>query len=234
MGTLSNTAEFIRKARQKHADHYDYSHSVYKRALDKVTITCPIHGDFIQTAASHLFGRGCKKCAATSSTEDFVRKSKEFHGDKYDYSLTKVDGCQNKVQIICRKHGIFEQSTSNHMNGAGCRKCRSNISRMCDEWLDSLGLPDDNSHREVILPIKIGRRHYIADGYDSVTKTVYEFWGDFWHGNPAKYSAEVLNNVVKKTMGDLYEQKMLKTTKILEAGYRLHEIWETEWIARNK
>lgn len=229
--TGSHTLEtFVEKARSCHGNRYDYDKVIYVRALSKITIGCPVHGDFTQTAASHLFGRGCKKCSATSSPEDFILKSRKIHGDKYDYSLVKSVNSKNKIRIICRKHGVFEQSTSNHMNGSGCRKCRSNISAMCDRWLESLGIPDDNDHREVILPIKIGKRHYIADGYDPETKTVYEFWGDFWHGNPAKYNSEQRNNVVKKTMGELHEMKLTKTRRIRESGFLLIEIWESEWL----
>lgn len=231
---LQTLEDFIIKAQKVHGNRYDYSKTNYKSALSKVVIGCAIHGDFYQTPGSHLYGRGCKKCSATSTTEDFIRKSSEVHGNRYDYSETEVTGCYNKVRIICRKHGPFMQSTSNHMNGHGCRKCRSNISAMCDAWLDSLNLPDDNEHREVLLPIRIGKQHYIADGYDPETNTVYEFWGDFWHGNLTKYSGDHENNVVKKTMLQLYEQTMKKAEKIRAAEYNLIEIWESDWITRGK
>ena len=229
--------QFLAKANSVHNNRYDYPRAIYKSAHEKIIITCKIHGDFLQTPGSHLYGRGCRKCAATSSIQDFIRKAQEVHGDRYDYSITKFDGCYSKVKIICRIHGSFEQSTSNHMNGSGCRKCRSNISKMCDAWLDNLGLPDDNEHREVILPIHTrvnGKRKYIADGYDPQTNTVYEFWGDFWHGNLSKYSGEHYNNVSKRTMAQLNEQTLMKATKIREAGFNLVEMWESDWITMNK
>lgn len=57
-----NTGVFIFEATKKHGDKYDYSKSSYNSALEKITITCRVHGDFRQVAASHLQGFGCAKC----------------------------------------------------------------------------------------------------------------------------------------------------------------------------
>jgi uncharacterized protein YbaR (Trm112 family) len=58
-------------------------------------------------------------------TDNFIKKSKEKHGDKYDYSLVEYKTCDTKVKIKCKKdgHGIFEQSPSKHLFGQGCPKC---------------------------------------------------------------------------------------------------------------
>ena len=55
----------------------------------------------------------------------FLLKSREIHGDKYDYSMVnKINGGKSKIDIICKEHGIFEQRVSNHINiGDGCPKC---------------------------------------------------------------------------------------------------------------
>lgn len=57
------------------------------------------------------------------STEEFIKASKEIHGDYYDYSLTNYTGSKNKVTIICPAHGSFEQEATSHKRGAGCNKC---------------------------------------------------------------------------------------------------------------
>jgi hypothetical protein len=41
------------------------------------------------------------------TNEDFIKKAKERHGDKYDYSLVKYVNAITKVDIICPKHGVF-------------------------------------------------------------------------------------------------------------------------------
>lgn len=54
---------FIKQAIKIHGLIYDYSTSNYTGANKKITILCQNHGDFEQTPASHLSGRGCPGCA---------------------------------------------------------------------------------------------------------------------------------------------------------------------------
>ncbi len=60
-------------------------------------------------------------------TELFIEKSKLVHGDRYDYS--KVDYSKSKANIIitCKNHGDFLQTPNNHLRGANCNKCASQI-----------------------------------------------------------------------------------------------------------
>ena len=61
---VKNTSEFITKAKTVHGDRYDYTNTKYTRAKNKVSITCPLHGEFIQLASAHLAGYGCKHCSS--------------------------------------------------------------------------------------------------------------------------------------------------------------------------
>ena len=56
-------------------------------------------------------------------TESFIKKAKEIHGDLYDYSLVEYKKAHDKVKIICKEHGIFEQIPYNHNQGKDCEKC---------------------------------------------------------------------------------------------------------------
>ena len=120
------TEEFIRRAKDIHGDRYDYSKVEYVNARTKVCIICPEHGEFRQTASEHLRGQGCPKCAQekhNSNTEEFIRKAKDVHGDRYDYSKVEYVNAYTKVRIICPIHGDFEQNAHSHLNGRGCPKC---------------------------------------------------------------------------------------------------------------
>lgn len=57
------------------------------------------------------------------TTEEFVSKAKAIHGTRYDYSLVQYTKYNVKVKIICKEHGIFEQTPNNHLSGKGCIKC---------------------------------------------------------------------------------------------------------------
>lgn len=123
--------DFIEKARDVHSLKYDYSKSNYTGRHNKLIITCPIHGDFEQEAGSHLSGCGCPKCANEHkndykklSTEDFIERAKEVHGNKYDYSKVDYKSLESKVTIICPIHGEFEQRADSHLfQKSGCPKC---------------------------------------------------------------------------------------------------------------
>lgn len=53
----------------------------------------------------------------------FIKKTKDIHGDKYNYSKIKYINAKTKICIICPKHGEFWQTPSNHLSGKGCPIC---------------------------------------------------------------------------------------------------------------
>lgn len=143
------TEEFIKKAREVHSNKYDYSKVDYIDNKKEVIIICPEHGEFKQTSNSHLCGKGCAKCSgiAKLTTEEFIKKAREVHGDRYDYSKVEYVDTKTKVCIICSKHGEFEQMPNHHLRGCDCPKCvMSGTSkpelRMCDLLCEIFGKDD--------------------------------------------------------------------------------------------
>jgi hypothetical protein len=63
--------------------------------------------------------------------KDFIEKAIENHQDKYDYSNIIYISSITKVKIICKKHGEFEQTPSQHLSGAGCNKCAQGSTKLC-------------------------------------------------------------------------------------------------------
>ena len=57
------------------------------------------------------------------SSNEFIDKSNQLHNYKYDYSLVEYINSSKKVKIICKEHGIFEQTPNNHLSGSICKKC---------------------------------------------------------------------------------------------------------------
>lgn len=123
----STNDSFIAKSKSIHGDAYVYDKVAYETIASMVTIGCPKHGDFIQRAGSHLQGNGCKKCFLASTflpVEQFIKKAREVHGDKYDYSKVIYRGNKTKVEIVCSKHGSFWQKPNTHTSSRnGCLKC---------------------------------------------------------------------------------------------------------------
>lgn len=135
-GRNKTTEEFIQEARKVHGDKYDYSKVEYTKARDKVCIICPKHGEFWQTPYSHLKGSGCPKCLGRNrTTEDFIKKAREVHGDKYDYSKVNYVNGKIKIPIICPIHGEFWQAGESHLRGIGCPRCNGRMKLTTDEFI---------------------------------------------------------------------------------------------------
>jgi len=128
--TRHTTESFIELAKVVHKKYYDYTALIFKDTKTKVLIRCPTHGIFYQMPTCHLRGSGCIKCGhiKISNTkmhnlEDIIKRSITTHGMRYDYSLVKYTGMNQKVDIICNIHGIFKQRPSDHIRLNGCPEC---------------------------------------------------------------------------------------------------------------
>jgi hypothetical protein len=132
-----DTQSFIKEAVKVHGNRYDYSDTYYTNSTTKVEIVCKEHGKFLQTPSAHIHGRqGCMQCGYNKmavnqayTAEDFVKKAKSVHGDKYDYSLTEYKTFDEPVTIICPIHGEFLQKPVYHLGGSNCQKCAEIRSR---------------------------------------------------------------------------------------------------------
>lgn len=134
----SSTEEFIAKAREVHGDKYSYEKAVYSGCTQLIIVTCPIHGDFKITPHKHVSsGHGCPECGKLSRAakrnkgSEFIKRAKEIHGDKYDYSLVDYKTCKDRVEIICNTCGNhFTQTPDNHINlKRGCPTCGAEKSK---------------------------------------------------------------------------------------------------------
>lgn len=124
---FNTTDTFIEKAKLIHGELYDYSKVDYKHSNENVTIICKEHGEFEQIANNHLQGAKCLKCYEEESRptlEDVIDKFNKIHKGKYDYTEVNYINNYSSVKIICKKHGSFMQSPSDHASGNGCPRCR--------------------------------------------------------------------------------------------------------------
>lgn len=114
-----------------------------------VYLICEHHGVFSVLAKNHIGGSGCPLCTSSSrylrtsqSNIDRIKKNiindfKKIHGDRYDYSLVDYQGRREKVKIVCKVHGEFEQIAGFHKSGSGCPFCNeSRGERTIAKFLD--------------------------------------------------------------------------------------------------
>lgn len=133
--TTYDTEKFKKLYVEKHGNYYNLDKAVYKGSMNKITVTCPKHGDFETIPSRLLQGNGCYRCGVELRTSklikpkevlfnNFLKKAKKRHGDKYEYFSEYGIDIKGKCKIKCKAcDSIFYQNSVSHYRGIGCRSC---------------------------------------------------------------------------------------------------------------
>ena len=223
------THDWILRAQLVHNSFYTYDNAVFTGIEKPITVTCPVHGDFEQSAIVHISGHGCKKCSIDKmvsersyDTDRFIEVSRDRHDDKYSYVKTIFTGIRDKVIITCPEHGDFEQVAYYHTHGNGCPTCgvehttyKSAPEYEIIDFIKSLG----------IVNVKHGSRPlgFELDIFLPDYNIAIEYNGLYWHSS---------NNI-------LYDKEMSthhlnKTLQCEKNGIRLFHVFEHEWLDNTK
>lgn len=212
---------FVKMARIIHGDKYDYSKVNYINARTHVTIICPIHGAFKQTPDNHFRGNGCMQCSgkAKKTTEQFIAEAKAVHGDEYDYSSVEYINASTKVEIKCRKHGIFMQNPDSHLRGSGCPTCRaSKGEKAIVDYLIQKNINFIRQYKIKLTPLLFSRNNLRVDFYLPTYNMVIEF-------NGVQHYKWVKNwNLTKNNFGEQQERDRRLREYCHDNGINLIEI----------
>lgn len=219
-------SEVIKLANEVHNNKYDYSLiQEYKTDRINYPISCPEHGVFYQSFNRHIKGKqGCPVCgrikcsnARRDTFEDFVRKAKLTHGEKYQYNDTNYISTDSKIGITCPTHGVFYMEPGNHITGQGCPKCfreKSGIETELFEYVKFL-LPNEiieENNRTILNGKEI-------DVYVPNLKVGFEMNGLVWHSEKFEKDSNY---------------HLLKTEEALKNNVQLIQIFEDEWVRKNQ
>lgn len=131
---------------------YPYIKEEYKNDKSKITVICPIHGEFHLKAIKHLQGEGCKFCSHQSfpyTTETYIQRANEVHYNKYKYENTEYVDRYTDIIVTCPIHGDFSQNPKDHLSGCGCPKCKeSKLEREIRNILESNNISYTYEHKE--------------------------------------------------------------------------------------
>ena len=127
---IDKTQKFVEDANKKFNNKFDYSKTVYINTRTQVIIICPIHGEFKQRPNSHLNSQtGCRLCGQQKvadkkllSHDEYIKRCKKIHNNKYNYLKTKYVKLNDDVIITCPIHGDFEMKATYHFK-QGCIHC---------------------------------------------------------------------------------------------------------------
>ena len=213
---------FIQRSNNVHGGKYDYSKVLYKNHRTKVTIICPIHGEFTQTPKNHMKGQGCPECGKKYAQEwqkgnydALIQSSKERFGDKYDFPNIENEyvNSHSVITILCNTCGsMFQKIACDHITSpnGGCRHCAAGSSKPEEEIGDFViaNLPKNTS---VIFNSRRILKGNEIDIFIPSKKIAIEFNGLYWHSNKNK------------------NYHLMKTEACAERGVCLVQIFEDEY-----
>jgi hypothetical protein len=235
--------KFLQQANMTHNSRYIYDQVEYINAFTKIKIICTKHGSFKQTPDSHIRGCGCPFCGHNIqilSKEDLIEQSIIKYGDIFTFG--EYNKNQEKMEFFCRIHNQnFRQKPYTFLRYQpmciGCIKKNKCYSKQQMSWLRTMSIVLNITiiHAETEGgEYKIPNSNYKADGFCKEENKIFEYHGDFWHGNPKLYLDSDYNKVCKETFGELYKKTIKKEDFIKREGYSLEIIWESEWLNRLK
>lgn len=127
-------ASILKQASERHKGFYDYSGATYKTYHEKIKIRCPEYGDFWQSPAKHLNGKGCPKCANKAvgrKRRDSAIKNKPIsfifcdEGDYMRvplreglYAKADIDDYEIVSKFVWSYSGRGEKYATTHRNGS--------------------------------------------------------------------------------------------------------------------
>lgn len=252
-GTIFTSEDDINK-RIKNT-HLKNIYTFVKINSRKGVVTCDIHGLQLERFISSIEKNPCLFCKKDKSLNDQMIKkqlkrlgqktrseknkeraipfslfyeelSSEFK-QKFIYNISTFKNMNTKMAIICSLHGCFWQTPAEHKKAVvGCPKCNcSNKSKQELDWLSTFNILFQYQKRINFTSTK----YFIVDAFDPSTNTVYEYLGDFWHGNLNKYSSEEINPICKKTFKQLNDETVFKLNSLKSLNYTVLYIWESDF-----
>ena len=131
-GRADTVGTFIEKAHKSHDNYYTYLNCGYTKSANKVSITCPIHGVFIQKANTHIMGQGCPCCGNMRGGEsvrmahaEYITKVSELYNGRYDISKVVYTCMSDRIVVKCKIHGgeFTPTALSFSKNNECCPEC---------------------------------------------------------------------------------------------------------------
>lgn len=119
---------------KKFGESYTYNFTGYINNKSIIKLKCEKHGYFYKSINHLMYKGGCSQCSFENHTglfktlthDEFLEKALIKHNNIFDYSLSNYTSAIIPIKIICRVHGVFEQTPHAHLTGSGCNQCGIN------------------------------------------------------------------------------------------------------------
>lgn len=208
-----NLERFLIRAREVHGDKYDYSEVEefhIKGAKSHVPLKCrKCSYQWTTSIISHVNNKGnCPQCVGKApwTLERFLIKSKEIHGNRYDYTLIHqkhIDNMYSRIPIHCTICDyIWFPMIHKHISGKrGCPKCNKSHGEIaCEKVFGDMNISYQCQYEIGTLPNKKydfmftwRNKHYILE-FDGQQHFIY---CSHFHKNEDEFQKSQQRDMVK-------------------------------------
>lgn len=149
----------------------------------------------------------------------------------YDWLYEQYVNQNKTIQQIADSINISNYSISNKLRQHNIEiRLTYNYSYKCIQWLNSISEKYGINIQHALNggEYQIPGTRYKVDGYCKETNTIYEFYGDYWHGNPEVYESDIIHEYIGVTMGELYNNTKVREDILKNLGYNIIVMWEKD------
>lgn len=182
-------------------------------------------------------GKSCPQCFKQKHNKHFEKKIDYFLKDKNINRISNFSGARKQMLFECSScNHVWSTKPNNVIRNCFCPGCSQNrsYSKTAITWLETImkGEKINIRHAENGGEFIIPNTRYKADGFCKETNTIYEFYGDAFHGNLNIYNENDLCHPFIKnlTAKDLFEKTKEREQIIKAKGYKLITIWENDFL----
>ena len=203
----------------------------YRELIDKISVLCGEENKtpfVLETSTSPLTTQVAFKVLDESPNSFEIKKADESEPQSCDPIAYTT------LASLC--HGIFKakylrENTIAQVPAGGYTNHK--YSNRSLEWLEFL---NESENRNIIHRLnspsgtEVNVLKYRVDGFEESSKTVFEFYGCFYHGHPkCIFNMNSKNPVSKVSYEVLFRRTLQRQLSIKKAGFQVIHMWECEW-----
>ena len=169
-----------------------------------------------------------------------IKFQQEFQSQASFNPMEKAYTIAGACNMYWRKHHLTPNTIAVEPI-RGWRGGNINYSLKSLQWLyfNETQIPKQGASCDIIKHVRNGGEQcirtstsiYYVDGYEPISKTVYEFHGCLYHGCPTCYPDRDIRHYATpdRTVQELYNATLNKRMDLLRAGFKVLEMWECQW-----
>ncbi|XP_062622349.1 uncharacterized protein LOC134283849 [Saccostrea cucullata] len=151
-------------------------------------------------------------------------------------TLVKVDPFQESITFasaanLAYRRLFMPNETIVIIPNLGYQPARQYSAKAC-RWLTWMSQQTGCHIRHARNGDEVQIGNYTVDGYQEATRTVYEFYGCYWHGYPTCYPSlqtETHPHRTQFTYQELHEETLRRSLALEDMGYNVRSIWEHDF-----